>query len=151
MQTITEKYAFQFKNYKVLFNFVICENNISNQTATCYVGKCENSPGIEKLKTYLKTVFEENDIEELTYSQWVSTPITTLKNLVDKTCKFIDYFCEIIEKLLLHAIISSQQSEYYKTLKASIKNDKAIINVDFGENYAFIVQNAPPGFYWNNN
>ena len=151
MQTITEKYAFQFKNYKDLLNCVICEKNISSQSATCYLGKCDNCPGIEKLKVYLKTLFEDNDIEEVTYSQWVSTPITTLKNLVDETCEFIDYFCEKIEKLLPHAFISSQQSEYYKTSKASIKSDEAIVNLDFAENYAFIVQHAPPGFHWNNN
>lgn len=96
-------------------------------------------------------MFEENVIEEVNYSQWVSTPITTLKNLVDEVSEFVNYFCDKIEKLLPHAFISCQQSEYYKALKNRIQNDEAIINLDFAENYAFIVQNAPPGFHWNNN
>lgn len=151
MPKLTKGYSTSFENYKDVLTFIVCEKNINTPTSDCYLGKCKSCPGIEKLKNYLIKVFEENEIEEVCYSQWVSTPITTLKNIVEATSEFIECFCEKIEKLLPHAFISTQQSSYFKTLKETLPADEAIVNLDYAENYAFVVQNAPPGFHWNNN
>lgn len=120
-------------------------------SSECSFGSCKNCPGIEKFKAYLTMIFEDKEIEEINYSQWVSTPITTLKNIVEDVTEFISYFCEKIEKSLPHAFISTQQSAYFKALKARLQDGEIIVNFDFAENYAFVVQNAPPGYHWNNN
>lgn len=151
LPTITRDYAHTFENYKDILKFIVCDENENTLSPKCHFGKCRNCPGIEKLKEYLTKVFEDKEIAEISYSQWIPTPVTTLKNLVDDASDFIPLFCEQIEKLLPHAFIARQQSSYFKALKDTIQNDEVVINLDFAENYAFIVQDAPPGFHWNNN
>ena len=63
-------------------------------------------------------VFEENDMQEISDSEWLQTPVATLKNLVEDVSDFIPYFCSKVSTLLSHAFISQQQSLYFKTLKS---------------------------------
>lgn len=37
-----------------------------------------------------------------------------------------------------------------KSLKNNLTEGQVTVQVDFAENYAFLVQNAAPGFHWNN-
>ena len=46
----------------------------------CYLGECDVRPGIETLKEELLTNFDETDIEQIVYKQWVSTDRSTLEN-----------------------------------------------------------------------
>lgn len=151
LSQLTQNSEFKFKDYKDVLAYIVCDNNTDEPTEKCYLGECKDCPGIEKLNGYITKTFYDNDIEDISYSQWISTPITTLKNITDHVTDFIPYFCEQIEKLLPHAFIAKQQSKYLKNLKNTLPEDEIIINLDFAENYAFVVQDAPPGFHWNNN
>ena len=151
LSQITKDCDIQFNDYKDILKFVVCDNNSDILSSKCYLGECKNCPNIEKFREYLVKTFSELDVEEISYSQWVSTPVTTLKNITDDVADFISYFCEKIENLLPHAFISKEQSIFFKKLKDSLTDDEMIVNLDYAENYAFIVQDAPPGFHWNNN
>lgn len=151
LSNLTKNAEVPLTNYKEVLAYIVCEKNSEDRFYECYAGLCKNCPGIEKLKSYLSEIFEDNDIEKISYSQWFSTPITTLKNITEDTEEFLENFCQKIEKLQLHAFISTQQSAFFKQLKNELTTDEVIINLDFAENYAFIVQDAPPGFHWNNN
>ena len=74
-----------------------------------------------------------------------------MKTITDNADDFIEDLCTKVEKLLPHAFISRHQSNYYKSCKINIEENQILLNVDFAENYAFVVQNAPQGFHWNNN
>ena len=148
---LTQDCEFKLKNYKDVLKFIICDKGSDDLSPECYLNECQNCPGIDKIKEYLTKIFENNEIEEISYSQWISTPVTTLKNLTDDVTDFIQYFRDKVEKLLTHAFISTQQSAYIKALKVALPNGEIIVNLDFAENYAFVVQDAPPGFHWNNN
>lgn len=148
LDKITQDFDHKFSNYKDILNFIIWEK--TEDSSKCYFRECGKCPGIERLQSYLISIFEEKDIDEVSYSQWISTPKTVLKCIVENTSDFIPSFCEKIEKLLPHAFISQQQSDYFKKQKQDLQTDEIIVCLDFAENYAFIVQNAPPGFHWNN-
>lgn len=150
LSRLTEDCEFQFKDYKDVLKFIVCNNDSDILSSKCYLGQCKDCPNIEKLEQYLTNIFFDKDIDQISYSQWISTPYTTLKNITDDATNFTSYFCEKIENLLPHAYISKQQSDFSKKLKDSLLNDEIIINLDFAENYAFVVQDAPPGFHWNN-
>ncbi|KMQ88333.1 hypothetical protein RF55_12203 [Lasius niger] len=51
---------------------------------------------------------------------------------------------------LLHAFISKKQEDFMKNVKMSLKEGEFLVICDFAENYAFVVQDAAPGFHWNN-
>lgn len=58
---------------------------------------------------------------------------------------------EKLTKLLVHDFVSTQQSQYFRNSKVSLKEGEFIVTLDFSENYAFVVQEAAQGFHWNNN
>lgn len=64
--------------------------------------------------------------------------------------EFIEDFCNKIQSLLPHNFIAKSQSAYLRYLKESLQEDEVIVICDFAENYSFIVQEAAPGFHWNN-
>lgn len=58
---------------------------------------------------------------------------------------------EKLPKLLVHDFVSTQQAQYFRNSKDSLKEGEFIVTLDFSENYAFVVQEAVQGFHWNNN
>lgn len=82
---------------------------------------------------------------------WISKPRTSLTTVLQNATEFIDEFCEKMESLLSHAFIAKKQSTYVHNLKESLKQGEFLVVCDFAENYAFVVQEAAPGFHWNNN
>ena len=49
-----------------------------------------------------------------------------------------------------HSYIAYEQSKYARELKSKLEEGEYQVIIDFAENYAFTVQNAIPGFHWNN-
>lgn len=94
----------------------------------------------------------ENNIEDITYKQWVSKPRTSLETFNKCSTEFVNELCTSIQILLPQSFISKEQSSFLKKLKESLEEDEFFkIICDFAENYAFVIQNVVPGFHWNNN
>lgn len=134
-------------HYTDCLSIIVCELPSSQ----CYLGGCENCPGMEKLKDILINIFDENEIENITYKYWISKPRTTLETFIKSSYDFVEQFCDDMKTLLPHSYIATEQAKFAKSLKASLKTDEFLIICDFAENYAFVVQNAASGFHWNNN
>lgn len=117
---------------------------------SCHLMQCTNCPDHQQLQDTLIDTFEEHDIDEIKFAQWVLKPRATLETYVKCPDEFVDEFCERAKSLLLHDFIAKQQSLFLKTTKNDLKEDECLVTCDFAENYAFIVQNAAPGFHWNN-
>ena len=62
--------------------------------ARCYLGECDICPGIETLREELLTCFDETDVEQIVYKQWVSTDRSTLETFCSPYEDFVDAFCE---------------------------------------------------------
>ena len=102
------------------------------------------------MSSFLEQVFQNKNIESVTYKQWFNNPKPTLEKVTKSVDDFIPYFCEKMLELLPHSFIAYEQSKYSRQLKNDLKEGEFLIIVDFAENYAFTVQNAIPGFHWNN-
>ena len=50
-----------------------------------------------------------------------------------------------------HSFIANEQASFYKLSQKNLRSDECLVVCAFAENYAFVIQNAVPGFHWNNN
>jgi hypothetical protein len=60
---------------------------------------------------------------------------------------------ELSEKLMnlkTHHFIAKEQSNYLEKIKATLKDGEVLVQCDFSENYAFVVQDAAQAFHYNN-
>lgn len=147
LATLTHDQTVPLLHYSDCFKVILCPYPSSD----CYFGKCAQCPGIDVLQNLLGTVFEENVVENITYKYWISNPRSSLETLIKSTSEFVDQFCPHLVNLLRHDFIAKEQSTFLKLTKESLKDGEIVVICDFAENYAFVIQNAAPGFHWNNN
>lgn len=133
-------------HYTDCLALIMCPNSSSE----CYLGTCTNCPGTKNLQDFLEKIFDENDIDSITYKYWASKPRTSLTTVVKDFSQFVAEFCEKLKSLLPHSFIAKEQATFVRTLKESLGNDEFLVVCDFAENYSFVVQDAVPGFHWNN-
>lgn len=87
----------------------------------------------------------------ISYKTWIAKPRCTL---ISETCsaeKFAEVFANQAKALLQHSFIAKQQSSFHRFRRENLANDECMAICDFAENYAFVIQDAAPGFHWNNN
>lgn len=130
-----------FEDYNEFVAYLICDP----PNWECYMGYCGNCPiypNLERLLSYSAG----NDIR---YRFWEKNELTTR---VEEHSVFAENFPAILEKFILHDFIYKQQKEYIKSLKSGDLQGgtSAVLTVDFGENYSFVVQNAVQSYHWNN-
>lgn len=123
------------------FSIIICET----PSVQCYLGECKNCPGVDELSNILLTCFENQEIENIMYNYWISKPRSRLETFI-KSIEFVETFCSELKILLPPSFIAKVQAKFVKTFKPN----EFVIICDFAENYAFVVQDAPSGFHWNN-
>ena len=95
-------------------------------------------------------LLDEDDRDQILYKQWVSTDRSTLETHCAPAEEFVEIFCEKLELLRTHSFIASEQAAVYKECKTTLQLGELLVNLDFSENYSFILQDAAQGFHWNN-
>lgn len=133
-------------NYKDCFRFVIYRN----PKPACYLGDWRSCFEIEKFCDYMIEVLEEKRIFQVIYSIWQSTDRCTLKKECFSTEDFIDELCTGLKTLLPHNFIVKNQLEYIFKLRNNLREDEALLQCNFSENYAYVVQNVAQVFHYNN-
>lgn len=108
-------------------------------------------PDGENLKNHLRNVLREHYVERIEFQVWQHTDRNTLKTEIADSDEFIEQLCRLLFKLKPHDFISKLQSSYVNELKNNLLDNQFLIQCDFAENYAFVVQNAAQSFHWNNN
>lgn len=114
------------------------------------LNECTSCPNIQNLRELLKERFPDTEITQIRFTQWVSKPRTSLETFVKDSTEFIDEFCEAVVKLRPHSFIAKSQGNYIKYLKETLSEGEFLVICDFAENYAFVIQDAAPGYHWNN-
>ena len=114
------------------------------------LSECALCPGIENLKQELCTKLEEEMIGHITYKQWVSVDRCTFETLIKTTEEFVKSFCENLLVLKKHPFIAKKQSDHYNFVKKNVKENEAVVSLDFAENYGFVIQDEAQSFHWNN-
>ena len=70
--------------------------------------------------------------------------------LTKTTEEFVKSFCENLLVLKTHSFIAKKQSEHYNFVKTNVKENEAVVSLDFVENYGFVIQDEAQSFHWNN-
>lgn len=146
LASLTKDSRLPLTTYNDCLEAVICPE----PSADCYLGHCSDCPNMEVLSDFLKDLFDDHEIDEIGYCEWVSKPRTNLQTVTQCASEFVEHFCEKIQGLLPHSFIAKEQAAFLRDLKATLPENEFIVVCDFAENYAFVVQDAAPGFHWNN-
>lgn len=147
LQAITKDTSLFLKSYHDCLQEITCRN----PTSSCHLGKCELCPDGESLKNHLREVLREHYVERIEFQVWQHTDRSTLKTEIAEIDEFIEELCRLLFKLKPHDFISKLQSSYVNELKKNLPDNQFLVQCDFAENYAFVVQNAAQSFHWNNN
>ena len=117
---------------------------------SCYLRECQSCPSTQNLERSVLDNFEERDLTEIRFEQWVSTDRCDLEKFVKPVEEFVAYFCEKLEKLVTHDFIKNQQSDFLKKAKSNLKTGEIVVICDFSENFSFVLQDAVQSHYWSN-
>lgn len=134
-------------SYNQCLDRLICPS----PTPKCYFGSCSSCSGVEHFRDLLTELMEINNVQNITYKHWIFKPRCSLEKTIQETSEFIEDFCSGLKDLLPHAFIAKEQAAFLRNAKDSLQEGEFIVICDYAENYAFVVQDAAPGFHWNNN
>lgn len=62
------KKIFEMENFRDLFALMLCNEPTDN----CRLKECDQCPGIEEMEQYLAGVIEKNEIDDVSYKQWIT-------------------------------------------------------------------------------
>ncbi len=116
----------------------------------CYLGQCEFCGDTQQLKAKILEIFEDINIDEVTYKAWVTVDRTSLETILKSVDDFATTLCESLPQLQRHAFITRSQAAYMKAIKDGAMEGTVLIVGDFAENYSFVLQDAAQGFHRNN-
>ena len=111
------------------------------------LGNCNSCPGFASLEEVLRSVLDDNLIDYVMFKQWVSVDRSTLDTFSKPADKF---FCDKLKLLIPHSFIAAQQASFFSEQKSNLQAGELLVQADFSENYAFVLQDAVQGFHWNN-
>lgn len=116
----------------------------------CYLGRCEECPGVEKLQSRLEQHFDDKMTDRIEFKQWTTTDRATLETKVLSVDEFLALFLDNLPVVLLHDFTAKQQSIFLQKTKSMLKPGEFAVVGDFAENYSFVLQDAAQSFHWNN-
>ena len=134
-------------DYKEMMQIIVCDLN----DKICMVHRCNDCPGKNALTLKLQHLECLEDISEIKVKQWQTTDQTALSTMILAADEFIKLAVRKLIQLTSHFLIAKSQAQISKTKKNAIRIDRAIVLVDFSENYFFVVQDEVQGYHWNRN
>jgi hypothetical protein len=116
----------------------------------CFLGKCNECPGIENLQSRLEQHFDDHMTERIEFKQWTTTDRATLETKILSVDEFLRVFLAALPTVLLHDFMAKEQSQFLQKTKIQLKPGEFLVVGDFAENYSFVLQDAAQSFHWNN-
>ncbi len=116
---------------------VLCEDKSSE----CYLGFCDHCPNFDEVDEMLQILDESETVE---FYNWEGTDRTSLIQMTESVSDFKDRIKNYIPKLMSHHHIYHSQQAFIDHVKNEVLplGTAVLVQVDYGQNYAFIVQNA---------
>ena len=133
-------------SYKDMMAMIVC----STESRNCMLHHCDICPDDSSLRNAIKNAigYDEGDEDEITVSQWVSTDRTEIRRVCFTPDQFVDECVKQIQILTKHSFTAKSQGKYLKQCKENNDYDKALVLLDFAENYQFIIQNEVQSYHW---
>ena len=114
----------------------------------CMMGVCRECPKPEAINRFFDELEEEDSVS---FYQWTTTDRSEMVLHTQDLEEFKDKVKEFIPKIITHHYVFKEQSNFLAQLRNDLPLSKfMIVQVDFGQNYSFVVQDAVQGFHWNN-
>lgn len=133
---------------KVYSEQLLCATDKRNDF--CHLRICTNCYDTSTTETKLLEHFEEQNILEVTFEQWITTDRCNIEVKTLPSEDFAYFFTGKLDKLLYHDFIKNKQSQFLKTKKESLEDGEVVITCDFSENYTFVLQDEVQSYHWNN-
>lgn len=133
LETLTEKYS--YRN-------CLAEIQCNPPRIKCFLGGCEECPGVEKLQHRLEQHFDDNMTDHVEFKQWTTTDRSTLETKIMTVDEFLRVFLSSLPVVLNHDFIAKQQAMFLQISKTKLKPGEFLVVGDFAENYSFIIQDA---------
>ena len=100
--------------------------------------------------------FPDYDVDDddftVNFKCWVAVDRS---DLITQTLPTIEYVELLLNKELYkripHSFIAKSQGAYFKERKETLKVGEVLVNMDFAENYSFVIQNEIQGYHWTSN
>lgn len=125
----------------------ICCDPTSEKCALLNCDTCQMN--LLELKRKLLEILEIQEIDVITFHQWLTVDRCELVKIEQDSDEFVDKFIQQIEKLIPHKFIAVEQLKHSASLKSSLKKGEYIVQLDFSENMTFKIQNESQSHYWN--
>ena len=129
------------KDRRQLIDMVVCKE--------CMIHRCINCPSRSDSEDYLNEQLLPEFVEEtIEFYQWTSTDRSELLRQCLSLNEFILLLVEKLNELTSHSFIAKAQSKYLKHCKENLKDDEAVVLLDFAENYRFVIQDEIQTYHW---
>ncbi|XP_065641529.1 uncharacterized protein LOC136073616 [Hydra vulgaris] len=138
-----------FKNelkLKELMALAVC----SLENKECMFHECKNCPGKERIEIKLNDLVGDS-ANEISYKQWLKTDRYSLETIVKNLDEFLEELTNNLYELTKHHYVSKSQTYYLKQLKENLKANEYIIQMDFAENFSFVIQDEIQASYFSKN
>ena len=120
-------------SYRHYMQILMCNSPSDN----CYQNLCNvcRAKDISQEVQALKDHFSEEEIEIITFWQWTNTDRSNIIQISLEVDDFVDHLISSLQDLKLHSYIASQQTNFFKHKKETLKEDEAILAGDFRQLY----------------
>ena len=131
---------------KDLMGLAIC----STENKPCMFHECEKCAGKERVEKKLNELLGDS-ANEITYKQWLKTDRCSLETIVKSPDEFLEELTDKLYNLTKHHYVSKSQTCFLKQLKENMKPNECIMQMDFAENFSFIIQDEVQSSYFSKN
>jgi hypothetical protein len=107
----------------------------------CMTGSCLECKDLKFLPDFLRDTLNQSSKQTITYKCWGVNEKCDYTSVVSTVDEFIAKLLSLFHTdFKLHWFIKEQQQKFLKKLMAEFGKDEVLIQMDFAENYAFIIQ-----------
>lgn len=125
--------------------FLICEN----PSVKCKLLKCNDCPSsVISLVTYVTELFSKQNIEKVSYKNWVQTDRPEIVSIEKSASDFAEEYAFKLNEFVRHEFISKIQTTYVSRQKNEIDDDEIVIEMDFAENFSNLSQDEIQSVYF---
>src|SRR5580693_3655659 len=115
----------------------------------CMTGSCQECKDLTQLREHLLYIMSESQQVEVSYKSWNTSADRC--DLNDNSCSVEEYIDNIItacKNHKTHYFVKTVQRLSMKRLREELKEDEAIILMDFAENYSYVSQREVAAKYY---
>ena len=113
----------------------------------CMLQSCEECGKLSKYDHRIQEIMDESS--EVTFKQWAKTEDKLARtSMKDSLKNCLELLRSKLTAFLKHVHVKHVQSAHFKKLKEELPSKKALIHIDFSENFTHTIQDEIQSAYW---